>query len=116
MLIRRLFFRLSLLFFSFLFVRLIVKNSRVLIAGAASAARNLPKYPVMVFIHGESFEWNAGNPYDGSVLASYGGTVVVTLNFRLGMLGKLFVFVISLFDLRRSADGRVQLFQPLQLL
>jgi neuroligin len=42
----------------------------------------------MVFIHGESFEWNAGNPYDGSVLASYGGVVVVTLNFRLGILGK----------------------------
>jgi carboxylesterase type B len=42
-----------------------------------------------VFIHGESFEWNSGNPYDGSVLASYGEVVVVTLNFRLGILGKL---------------------------
>jgi hypothetical protein len=41
-----------------------------------------------VFIHGESFEWNSGNPYDGSVLASYGEVVVVTLNFRLGILGK----------------------------
>ena len=27
---------------------------------------------MQVFIHGESYEWNSGNPYDGSVLASYG--------------------------------------------
>ncbi|XP_054709023.1 neuroligin-4, X-linked-like [Uloborus diversus] len=45
--------------------------------------------PVIVFIHGESYEWNAGNPYDGSVLASYGKVVVVTVNFRLGVLGFL---------------------------
>ena len=43
---------------------------------------------VMVFIHGESYEWNSGNPYDGSVLAAYGKVVVVTLNYRLGTLGK----------------------------
>jgi Carboxylesterase family len=43
--------------------------------------------PVLVFIHGESFEWNSGNPYDGSVLASYGDMIVVTLNYRLGILG-----------------------------
>ncbi|XP_057664860.1 neuroligin-4, X-linked-like [Diorhabda carinulata] len=47
------------------------------------------KYPVMVYIHGESFEWNSGNPYDGSVLAAYGNVIVVTLNFRLGILGFL---------------------------
>ncbi|XP_066258610.1 neuroligin-4, Y-linked isoform X2 [Euwallacea similis] len=47
------------------------------------------KYPVVVFIHGESYEWNSGNPYDGSVLASYGGVVVVTVNYRLGILGFL---------------------------
>lgn len=42
----------------------------------------------MVYIHGESYDWNSGNPYDGSVLASFGGVVVVTLNYRLGVLGK----------------------------
>ncbi|KYB27545.1 neuroligin-3 [Tribolium castaneum] len=47
------------------------------------------RYPVMVFIHGESFEWNSGNPYDGSVLAAYGKVIVVTLNYRLGVLGFL---------------------------
>lgn len=46
------------------------------------------KYPVMVFIHGESFEWNSGNAYDGSVLAAFGKVIVITLNFRLGVLGK----------------------------
>lgn len=48
---------------------------------------NPEKYPVIVFIHGESYEWNSGNPYDGSVLAAYGNVVFVTVNFRLGILG-----------------------------
>lgn len=47
-----------------------------------------PIYPVMVFIHGESYEWNSGNAYDGSILSSYGQVIVVTLNYRLGILGK----------------------------
>nr|UUB32787.1 carboxylesterase COEL1 [Dendroctonus rhizophagus] len=50
---------------------------------------NSRTYPVIVFLHGESFEWNSGNPYDGSVLAAYGQVIVVTLNFRLGILGFL---------------------------
>lgn len=47
-----------------------------------------PIYPVMVFVHGESFDWNSGNAYDGSILASYGQVIVVTLNYRLGVLGE----------------------------
>ena len=47
-------------------------------------------YPVLVFIHGESFEWNSGGPYDGSILADQARVVVVTLNYRLGRLGKIF--------------------------
>lgn len=54
-----------------------------------TAAQSDKKLPVIVFLHGESFEWNSGNPYDGTVLASYGELVVVTLNYRLGILGKL---------------------------
>ncbi|CAG9768916.1 unnamed protein product [Ceutorhynchus assimilis] len=46
-------------------------------------------YAVLVYLHGESYEWGAGHPYDGSVLASYGHVIVVTLNFRLGVLGFL---------------------------
>ncbi|XP_040580708.1 neuroligin-1 [Lepeophtheirus salmonis] len=45
--------------------------------------------PVVVFIHGESYEWNSGNPYDGSVFASYGDVILVTINFRLGIFGFL---------------------------
>lgn len=55
-----------------------------------------PKLPVMVYIHGESYSWNSGNPYDGSVLASYGNIVVVTINFRLGLLGK-YVYIYTYF-------------------
>jgi carboxylesterase type B len=44
--------------------------------------------PVIVFLHGESFEWNSGNSYDGSILASYGQVIVITLNYRLGALGE----------------------------
>ncbi|XP_034184575.2 uncharacterized protein LOC117606333 [Osmia lignaria lignaria] len=51
--------------------------------------KTLRKYPVMVFIHGESFEWNSGNPYDGTILVAYGNVVFVTINFRLGILGFL---------------------------
>ncbi|GFY40339.1 neuroligin-4, X-linked [Trichonephila inaurata madagascariensis] len=49
--------------------------------------RGASNLPVMVYIHGESYEWNAGNPYDGRVLASFGGVIVVTINYRLGVLG-----------------------------
>lgn len=33
-----------------------------------------------------------GNMIDGSILASYGNVIVVTLNYRLGVLGKSFIF------------------------
>lgn len=46
------------------------------------------KYAVIMFIHGESFEWNSGNPYDGSVLASYGKVIFITINYRVGVLGE----------------------------
>jgi hypothetical protein len=54
--------------------------------------------PVIVFIHGESYEWNSGNPYDGSVLSTYGNVVVVTLNYRLGVLGKHYYTIFPIFD------------------
>ncbi|CAG9782664.1 unnamed protein product [Diatraea saccharalis] len=45
--------------------------------------------PVLVYVHGESYSWSSSNPYDGAVLASYTDLIVVTLNFRLGVLGFL---------------------------
>ncbi|XP_052783735.1 neuroligin-4, Y-linked-like isoform X2 [Mya arenaria] len=47
------------------------------------------RLPVMIFVHGESYEVGTGNAYDGSVLASYGGVIVITVNYRLGVLGFL---------------------------
>ncbi|XP_068213760.1 neuroligin-2-like [Palaemon carinicauda] len=44
-------------------------------------------YPVVVFFHGEYFEWGSSSLYDGSVLAALGKVIVVTLNYRLGILG-----------------------------
>ncbi|XP_063068169.1 neuroligin 4 X-linked a isoform X2 [Engraulis encrasicolus] len=45
--------------------------------------------PVMVYIHGGSYMEGTGNMIDGSILASYGNVIVVTINYRLGVLGFL---------------------------
>ncbi|CDW52633.1 protein nlg c; protein nlg b; protein nlg a [Trichuris trichiura] len=45
--------------------------------------------PVLVIIHGDSYNWNSGTLYDGSILAAYGKLIVVTLNYRLGVFGFL---------------------------
>uniref|UniRef100_A0A8C9TYI7 Neuroligin 3a n=1 Tax=Scleropages formosus TaxID=113540 RepID=A0A8C9TYI7_SCLFO len=45
--------------------------------------------PVMVYIHGGSYMEGTGNMIDGSVLASYGNVIVITLNYRVGLLGFL---------------------------
>ncbi|KAG8243120.1 neurexin protein binding, partial [Homalodisca vitripennis] len=47
------------------------------------------KLPVLVLVEGESFEWSPGHLHDGSVLASYGNLVVITLSYRLGLVGFL---------------------------
>ena len=44
--------------------------------------------PVILYIHGETYDFGTGNAYDGSVLASFGRVIVVTMNYRLGVLGK----------------------------
>lgn len=43
--------------------------------------------PVVMFIHGESYNFGTGNAYDGSILAAYGQIIVVTINYRLGVFG-----------------------------
>nr|XP_033802011.1 neuroligin-3 isoform X2 [Geotrypetes seraphini] len=45
--------------------------------------------PVMVYIHGGSYMEGTGNMIDGNVLASYGNVIVITLNYRVGVLGFL---------------------------
>jgi len=53
-----------------------------------SRGRSGPR-PVMVFVHGGGFVGGAATQYDGSQLAAYGDAVVVTVNYRLGVLGYL---------------------------
>lgn len=67
----------------------------------ANGGREGVYLPVMMYIHGESYEWNSGNPYDGSVLASFGNVVVITFNYRLGVLG----FLPTLDDYARGNYG-----------
>ncbi|XP_043246706.1 neuroligin-4, Y-linked-like isoform X1 [Amphibalanus amphitrite] len=55
----------------------------------APAHRGADLYPVMVYIHGDSYLWSSGNLYDGGVLASFGEVVVITINYRLGLFGFL---------------------------
>jgi para-nitrobenzyl esterase len=43
--------------------------------------------PVMVWIHGGAFMAGSTNPYDGSALACEGDIVVVSINYRVGVLG-----------------------------
>jgi para-nitrobenzyl esterase len=47
------------------------------------------KAPVIVWIHGGGNVDGASSDYDGSRLASVGNTVVVTVNYRLGLFGWL---------------------------
>jgi para-nitrobenzyl esterase len=47
------------------------------------------KLPVIFFIHGGGNIDGESNDYDGSKLAAQGHTVVVTINYRLGILGFL---------------------------
>lgn len=54
---------------------------------AVADIRDSEARPVMVYIHGGSYMEGTGNMMDGSVLASYGNVVVVTLNYRIGILG-----------------------------
>jgi para-nitrobenzyl esterase len=53
--------------------------------------------PVMVWIHGGGFTNGSGSDtwYDGATFAERGGVVVVTLNYRLGALGFLYLGVVG---------------------
>uniref|UniRef100_A0A8B9Q8X7 Carboxylic ester hydrolase n=1 Tax=Apteryx owenii TaxID=8824 RepID=A0A8B9Q8X7_APTOW len=45
------------------------------------------KLPVFVWIHGGGFVFGAASSYDGSALAAFDNVVVVTIQYRLGILG-----------------------------
>lgn len=60
----------------------------VLMMATLADIRDTGAKPVMVYIHGGSYMEGTGNMIDGSVLASYGNVIVITLNYRVGVLGK----------------------------
>jgi len=45
------------------------------------------KVPVMVWIHGGGYVLGSGSLYDGEMLAGMQNVVIVTINYRLGILG-----------------------------
>ncbi|XP_064181676.1 neuroligin-2a isoform X1 [Anguilla rostrata] len=71
--------------------------------------RDRRRKPVMLFIHGGSYMEGTGNMFDASVLAAYGNVIVVTMNYRLGVLGFL-----STGD--QSAKGNYGLLDQIQAL
>ncbi|MFJ9544403.1 carboxylesterase/lipase family protein [Streptomyces sp. NPDC101225] len=52
-------------------------------------ARPAHPRPVVVWLHGGGFTTGAGSSYDAHRMATRGGVVVVTVNYRLGALGFL---------------------------
>jgi len=63
---------------------------------SATNAADERRRPVLFWIHGGAYVEGSANDYDGSVLAAQGDVVVVTINYRLGLLG--FVNLSSLGD------------------
>jgi carboxylesterase type B len=54
----------------------------------------------MVYIHGGSYRVGSGNVYVGNVVSQH-DVVVVTINYRLGILGEI-IFILSSSLIRRS--------------
>jgi para-nitrobenzyl esterase len=59
----------------------------VYVPGSSVSARN--RLPVMVFYHGGAFVFGQGSLYNPTQMAEQGDTIVVTINYRLGILGYL---------------------------
>ena len=57
----------------------------VYVPGSSAPSRN--RLPVMVFYHGGAFVFGEGSDYDPSQMAIQGNVIVVTINYRLGILG-----------------------------
>ncbi|XP_071103214.1 fatty acyl-CoA hydrolase precursor, medium chain-like [Haliotis cracherodii] len=60
----------------------------VYVPGTVDRTRQEP-LAVMVWIHSGAFQFGAGSLHDGSRLALTGDVIVVTINYRLGLLGFL---------------------------
>lgn len=65
------------------------ENENCLFLNIFAPERRSEKLPVIVYIHGGGNSVGESTGYDGSRLALQGRTVVVTLNYRLGLLGDM---------------------------
>lgn len=71
--------------------------------------------PALLLIHGDSYSWGAGNSFDGTSLAAHGRLIVVSINFRIGVLGeyssrisfRLFFSFLFFFSFEATTIGRV---------
>lgn len=52
------------------------------------------KYAVMFYIHGGEFTHGASNLFPAHILAAFYDVVVVSINYRLGALGKSMIKII----------------------
>uniref|UniRef100_A0A671LNA6 Neuroligin-4, X-linked-like n=1 Tax=Sinocyclocheilus anshuiensis TaxID=1608454 RepID=A0A671LNA6_9TELE len=72
-----------------LYLNIYVPTEEVIFLSVSDAHDDTGLKPVMVYIHSGSYVEGTGNMIDGSILASYGNVIVVTVNYRLGVLGFL---------------------------
>ncbi|MFX1574490.1 MAG: carboxylesterase/lipase family protein [Promethearchaeota archaeon] len=49
------------------------------------------KRPVLFWIHGGGFSFGSGSRTDGTVMAKIGNAVIVSINYRLGIFGYIFI-------------------------
>ncbi|CAF1403081.1 unnamed protein product [Rotaria magnacalcarata] len=47
--------------------------------------------PVVLFIHGDGYDMGTGAAFDGAIFASYTKSIVVTINYRLGPFGFIYL-------------------------
>jgi para-nitrobenzyl esterase len=71
---------------------------------------NIGNKPVYVWIHGGAFVVGTGSAYDGTELAQSGDIIVVTINYRVGVLGFVnFGEVLGLPDIQSNLGLRDQI-------
>ena len=72
---------------------------------APASATPSSHLPVMVWIHGGAFENGEGYDYDPSAMINQSGVIVVTINYRLGLLGFLAHAALAAGDPRGSTGN-----------
>jgi para-nitrobenzyl esterase len=85
----------------------IVGSEDCLTLNVWSPAPDEKRRPVLVWIHGGGWVMGSGATYDGSLLAARGDVVVVTLNYRLGPWGFLYLQDIDGQSVSDSANAGV---------